>query len=200
VLAFQLSHILLGHKIDTSFAFNDKLLFPNESTFERIPMGHTAVDNEEAAKKAMELLNNSPPYKEKIGNAGLYLRQLHALLPALTALTTARLGDSLVKDPKTGEMWQSNVEAKGNKLEITNVTQIAANSLGSRVKVDSWDDSVSILKSKPVAYYTPRDKMPFEVTPVFVRLTRYTGAVAAAPVTATTAPATAAPAADAPAQ
>ncbi len=194
VLSFQLAHILLGHKIDTSFAFNDKLLFPNESTFERIPMGHTAVDNEAAAKKALELINNSPPYKADIGSAGLYFKQLHALMPALTALNTARLGDPLVKDPKTGEMWQSNIEAKGSKLDVPNLTQVAALPLGSRVKVDSWDDSVSLLKSKLVGYYTPRDKMPFEVTPVALRLVRYTNAPATPPPAAAPAPAAAAPA------
>jgi hypothetical protein len=200
VLSFQLAHILLGHKIDTSFAFTDKLLFPSESTFERIPMGHTEVDNEAAAKKAMELLQNSP-YKDKLGSAGLYLKQLHALVPALQALNTSRIGDSLVRDLKTGDMWLSNVEAKGNKIEINNLNQTAALPLGSRVKVDSWDDQVTLLRAKPVAYYTPRDKMPFEITPVALRLVRYTGAATPAPAAAatTTEPAPA-PAADAPAQ
>lgn len=197
VLSFQLAHILLGHKIDTSFAFNDKLLFPNESTFERIPMGHTPVDNEEAAKKAMELLNNSP-YKDKLNSAGLYLRQLHVLAPALHALTTSRIGDSLIKDQATGDMWLANVEAKGAKLEVTKLDQTAALPLGSRVKIDSWDDQVTLLRAKPVAYYTARDKMPFEVTPVALRLTRYTAPVAAPPAAAAnTTPA--APAATAPA-
>jgi len=180
VLAFQLAHIVLGHKIDTAFAFNDRLLFPSESTFERIPMGHTPADNEEAAKKAMDLLNHSP-YKDKLASAGLYLRQLHALVPALQALNTSRIGDALVKDPKTGDMWLANVEAKGSKLEITNLNQTAALPLGSRVKVDSWDDQVTLLRAKPVGYYTPRDKMPFEITPVMLRLIRYTAPVAPPP-------------------
>jgi len=33
VLSFQLAHIVLGHHIDTKYAFNDRLLFPDESTF-----------------------------------------------------------------------------------------------------------------------------------------------------------------------
>jgi hypothetical protein len=180
VLAFQLAHIVLGHKIDTAFAFNDRLLFPNESTFERIPMGHTASDNEEAAKKAMDLLMHSP-YKDKLGSAGLYFRQLHALVPALQALNTSRIGDALVRDLKTGDMWLSNVEAKGSKLEITKLDQTAALPLGSRVKVDSWDDQVTLLRAKPVGYYTARDKMPFEITPVALRLVRYTAPVAPPP-------------------
>ena len=36
VLAHELSHIALGHKLDTKFAFNDRMFFPDEETFERI--------------------------------------------------------------------------------------------------------------------------------------------------------------------
>ncbi len=35
----------LGHHIDTRYAFNDRLLFPDESTFQRINMNHTDHDN-----------------------------------------------------------------------------------------------------------------------------------------------------------
>jgi hypothetical protein len=192
VLSFQLAHIVLGHKIDTKFAFNDRLLFPNESAFERIPMGHTLEDNLAAAKKATELLKNSP-YKDKLGSAGLYLRQLHALAPALQGLTLPRIGDGLVREDKEGkgELWLDQVEAKGPKLDIAKVDQVPALPLGSRVRIDSWTDQVFLLHIKPMAYYTARDKMPFEVTPVALRLTRYTTPAAATPAAA---PATAAPA------
>ena len=59
ILSFQLAHIVLGHHIDTRYAFNDRLLFPDEATFQRINMNHTCVDNEAAAKKAVELFNAS---------------------------------------------------------------------------------------------------------------------------------------------
>ena len=52
----ELAHIALGHHIDTRYAFNDRLLFPDESTFQRIDMYHSDVDNATAAKKAMEYL------------------------------------------------------------------------------------------------------------------------------------------------
>ncbi len=52
LLAFQLAHVITGHKLDTKFAFNDRLLFPADTTFKRIPMHHTDADNNEAAKKA----------------------------------------------------------------------------------------------------------------------------------------------------
>ncbi len=45
VLAMELAHIAMGHHIDTRYAFNDRLLFPDESTFQRIDMYHSDVDN-----------------------------------------------------------------------------------------------------------------------------------------------------------
>jgi hypothetical protein len=54
-----------------------------------------------------------------------------------------------------------------NKLD-----QIAALPLGGRVKLNAWDDKVELIKAQPVAITSARDKMPFEVTPFFPRLTR----------------------------
>jgi hypothetical protein len=58
--------------------------------------------------------------------------------------------------------------------------QIAALPLGSHLKVDAWDDKVLQLNAKPVALLNARDKMPFEVTPILFRLTRYTDPALAA--------------------
>ena len=46
LLAFQLAHIITDHKLDTKYAFNDRLLFPDNSSFKRIPMHHTDADND----------------------------------------------------------------------------------------------------------------------------------------------------------
>ncbi len=72
VLSFQLAHIVLGHHIDTRYAFNDRLLFPDEATFERIHMSHSDADNELAAKKAIDLLNHSV-YANQLSQPGLFL-------------------------------------------------------------------------------------------------------------------------------
>ena len=45
----ELAHIAMGHHIDTRYAFNDRLLFPIESTFQRIDMYHSDADNTTAA-------------------------------------------------------------------------------------------------------------------------------------------------------
>ncbi len=73
VISFQLAQIVEGHHIDTRYAFNDRLLFPDTSTFQRITMNHSNVDNEEAAKKAVELFDHSI-YQRQEGQCGPVLR------------------------------------------------------------------------------------------------------------------------------
>ncbi|WP_114206094.1 M48 family metalloprotease [Acidisarcina polymorpha] len=186
VLAFQLAHITLGHHIDTRYAFNDRLLFPDEATFQRISMGHTAGDDDLAAKKAVEFLNNSV-YRDKIPNAGLFFAQLQVRAKPLKSLTSPQLGDSLLR--ADGTPWLADLAKNSPKLDMDKLDQIAALPLGSHLKIDPWDDRVIQLNVKQVPLLNARDKMPFEVTPIFFRLTRYTEpAPAATPATATPAP------------
>ena len=51
-------------------------------------------------------------------------------------------------------------------------TQVVALPLGGRVKMDPWSDKLEMLKSKPVGTVAEREKMPFEVTPFMLYLTR----------------------------
>jgi hypothetical protein len=201
VISFQLGHIALGHHVDTRYAFNDRLLFPDEATFERINMNHNERDNEAAAKKAMELLKTSV-YQDKLPSAGLFFAQLIARAKDLPALTTPRIGDSLLR--KDGTPWLSELAKMAPKLDMDNLTQIAALPLNSHLKIDPWDDLVYQLNMRPAAILNARDKMPFEVTPIFLRLARYTPPVvpgatpAAAPAVPDTAPAATPQAAPAP--
>ena len=61
------------------------------------------------------------------------------------------------------------------ELVPTRVEQIAALPLGARIKVDSWSDRIRLVKSKPVTLLSAREKMPFEVTPLFPYLIRFKG-------------------------
>ena len=183
VLSFQLAHIVLGHHIDTKYAFNDRLLFPDESTFERIQMHHTDVDDVEAAKKAVVLLDKSI-YKDKLGNAGLYFAQLQLREKELVALNTPRLGDSMLDS--TGQPWLIAVQKRAPKLDQDKLDQIAALPLGSRLRTDAWDDKVYTLKTSAPVLLNARDKMPFEVTPVYYKLVRYDQAQGAAGADAST--------------
>jgi hypothetical protein len=49
---------------------------------------------------------------------------------------------------------------------------IVALPLGGRVKMDPWNDELTMLKAKSVSILSERDKMPFEVTPFIPHLSR----------------------------
>jgi hypothetical protein len=173
VMALELAHIAMGHHIDTRYAFNDRLLFPDESTFQRINMYHSDHDNEEGAKTAMQYLQASM-YKDRLANAGLYYAQLADRSKELKALNSPRLGDSLLM--ANGTPWLGDLAKMAPKLDQYDLTQTAALPLGSWLKIDPWDDSVHMLDAKRYAPMNARDKMPFEVTPVFYKLERYESA------------------------
>jgi hypothetical protein len=181
VVAMELAHIAMGHHIDTRYAFNDRLLFPDESTFQRIDMYHSDHDNAEAAKRAMEYMENSI-YKDKLPNAGLYYAQLVDRSKVLKALNTPKLGDSLLKSD--GTPWMADLEKMSPKLNWDDLAQRPANPLGFWLKTDPWDDKVHELNAKIYAYMNARDKMPFEVTPIFYKLQRYEAAKLEVPITA----------------
>lgn len=170
VLSFQLAQIVLGHHIDTRYAFNDQLLFPDSATFQKINMHHSIADDEAAAKKAVELFNASV-YASKSGEVGLYFEQLAARQKALTALLTPRLGDSLLRPD--GTPWLSGLTHGAPRLNPNDLNQIAALPLNSHLRVDPWDDQVYQLNPKPTPLLSASDKMPFQVTPVYFRLQPY---------------------------
>jgi hypothetical protein len=171
-LAFQLAHLELGHKLNTEFAFQDNLMFADQAVIRRVPLHHSDAENVAAAKEALRLLANSP-YKDKLGEAGLYFKMLLARAKDLPALMQPQLGDSLFTSAADNQVWLGALIAKAPKLEVTNVKQIAALPLGSRLRIDPWNDTVERLNSQPVAVLSPSDKMPFEVTPIFFRLRSY---------------------------
>jgi hypothetical protein len=184
LLAFQVAHIILDHRLDTKYAFNDRLLFPSDSVFQHIPMHHTDADNTSAAKKAMELLNA----KELAGGQqyfGLYLQQLQAREKGLTALNTPMIGDALVKSDKDPTFWMAAMMPKGVKLDMKDLKQQAAMPLASFLRFDPWTDQVVQMHTSYEPIINERDKMPFEVEPVYLKLSYYTPpAPAATPATA----------------
>jgi hypothetical protein len=196
LLAFQVAHVITGHRLDTKYAFNDRLLFPDNAAFKRIPMHHTDEDNVEAAKKAMELLN-AKELADGQKYFGLYLQQLAQRVKALKALNEPMLGDGLVKSDTDSSFWMAAMIPKSPKLDVKDVKQVAAQPLASFLRFDPWTDQVVTMHTAYEPILNARDKMPFEVTPVYLKL-RYYEAPAAAPAASTdaTAPAAAAPTTD----
>ncbi|MFZ1007528.1 MAG: M48 family metalloprotease [Candidatus Sulfotelmatobacter sp.] len=187
VLSHELAHIVLGHNLGSKYAFNDRMLFSDDSTYANLGFKHIPEEETAADKKAVDLLKNSP-YAQKLDNVGLFLKALQARSTQLNALLTTHLGNSLGENGSITRL--TALSTQGPALDNTKLDQVAALPLGGRVKINPWDDKAEMVKTAPVAITSVRDKMPFEVTPFFPRLSRYGTAVApaAAPTTASNSP------------
>ena len=177
MIAHELSHVVLGHRLDSSYAFFDQLLIEDKETFRHFGFARTPDEEKAANTKAVQLLNNSP-YKNQLGNAGLFLTALSTREKEIPNLISPHLGSRV---PIMGDIKSTvPVDQKANPQ------MIAALPIGGRVKMDAWNDKLELIKSKPVGTVAEREKMPFEVTPFMPYLTRY-GAEAAKPIAASAA-------------
>ncbi len=180
IVAHELSHAILGHRLDSSLAFFDQLLIDDKETFRHFGFARTLDEERAANAKAIQLLNNSP-YKNQLGNAGLFLTALTRREKEIPNLISPHLGDRV---PVIGDL-KSSMPADQKQ----NPQMVVALPIGGRVKLDPWNDKLELIKSKPVGAVAEREKMPFEVTPFMPYLIRY-GIEAVKPIAASaTAPA-----------
>ncbi len=164
MLAQQLAQIIVTKPSTDQWGFNDTTNVSTVEALNHFSFRDTPADIAAANAKAVELLKNSP-YKDKLGPATLFLKQLEAESKELPALINPHLGN--------GVTLGTALSGTGPALDPSKVDQIAALPIGARVKLDPWSDRVELLKSKPVALLSAREKMPFEVTPFMPYLTRY---------------------------
>src|SRR6267142_5189666 len=177
MLAHELGHVVLGHRLDSSFAFFDQLLIDDKDTFRHFGFARTPDEEKAANTKALQLLSNSP-YKNQLGNAGLFLTALETRSKEIPNLISPHLGNRV---PVVGDLKSSApVDQKQNPQ------MIVALPIGGRVKLDPWNDKLDLIKSKPVGAVAEREKMPFEVTPFMPYLMRY-GTEATKPIAASAA-------------
>ena len=174
ILAHELSHVVLAHRLDSQYAFFDQLLVDDKQTFRHFGFARTPDEEKAANEKAIQILNNSP-YKNQLGNAGLFLQALESRAKEIPNLISAHLGNRVpvIADLKT-------VQAADAK----DPQKVAALPIGGRVKLDPWNDNLELIKSKPIGPMAEREKMPFEVTPFMPYLTRY-GSESAKPAATT---------------
>ncbi len=171
VLATELAHIVLGHPSDTTFAFKDRSFVSDQEVLRRLHFARSLQEEREADKEAVTLLQNSP-YHDKLESVGLFLRQVAARREALPHLIrSGQMGNSLANNEATDVRLQE-LTTSAPKLEPKKVTQVAALPLGGRIKVDPWNNHISINTAKAVPLLTAREKMPLEVTPIYPHLTR----------------------------
>jgi hypothetical protein len=177
IVAHELAHVVLGHRMDSTYAFFDQLLVDDKETFRHFGFGRTPDEEKAANAKAIVFLSNSP-YKNQLGNAGLFLTALETRQKEIPNLISPHLGDRV---PGLTDLKSSTpVDPKQNPQ------MIAALPIGGRVKLDPWNDKLELIKSKPVGTIAEREKMPFEVTPFMPYLTRF-GSDAGKPIAASVA-------------
>jgi hypothetical protein len=164
VMAQGLAEVVMTKPSTDQWGFNDTTNVTAGEALRHFSFKGTPAEVSMSNNKAFDILKHSP-YKDKLGNAALFLKQLSADSQALPSLIDARLGN--------GVALSSALATLGPALQTDKVDQVAALPLGSRVKVNPWDDRVELLKAKPVSLSSAREKMPFEVTPFLLYLTRY---------------------------
>jgi len=168
VLADELSHIALGHRTPTQFAFRNQTMLADAQVFGRLHFERTAPELEAAEAKTIEIMQASP--YQKTANAGLFLKALDSQRALLPRLLAANIGNQLA-NPEALERLAAFTSAAPD-LRENELKQIAALPLGSRIKVDPWSSQISLIQTRPLDILSPREKMPFEITPFILYLTR----------------------------
>jgi hypothetical protein len=182
LLAREVGHVVLAHRIDTQYAFFDRMLFDEKDTFRHFGFRRTPEEDQAAAQKGAELLQNSP-YKDQLATAQLFIQALQDRVKDVPNLISPHLGDRVpnnwaISSPASNarssgtpgvlsQPGSSNSAANGANNKV-----LVALPLGGRIKMDPWNDELTMLKAKPVSIVAEREKMPFEVTPFVIYLSR----------------------------
>src|SRR6201988_4312185 len=172
LLARELGHVVLAHRIDTQYAFFDRMLFDEKDPFRHFGFRRTPEEEQAAAQKGAELLQNSP-YKDQLAAAKFFIQALQDRVKDVPNLISPHLGDRVPNN------WSVSIPANAARTPGTQAALpqpsspatngadnkvLAALPLGGRIKMDPWNDELTMLKAKPVSIVAEREKMPFEVT------------------------------------
>jgi hypothetical protein len=164
MLAHELSHVALGHQlIDTKFSFADRLMVSDAELLQALTFRRTAKEEAAADEKVIELLGKSP-YRDKLADAGLFLRTLSENAKQLPRLIQPHIGDYMAAN---GQMTRlADLMKQAPPLMPDSLEQIAALQLGARLVVDAWSGKVTLDRSPAVPLMSVREKIPFAVTPL----------------------------------
>lgn len=164
MLAHELAHVALGHQlIDTKFAFSDRLMVPDNELLGTVRFRHDLSGELEADAKVIELLKSSP-YKDKLSEAGLFLRTLSANAEKLPNLIQPHIGEQLAGGKQFQRLTELMLQAP--QLKPESLDQIAALPLGGRVIVDPWSGRLELLRAANVPLVSAREKVPLAITPL----------------------------------
>jgi hypothetical protein len=177
IVAHELAHVVLGHRMDTQYGFLNHLRFDEKETFRHFGFTRTPEEERAANQKGAELLSNSP-YKDQIKEARLFLQALTNRSKGIPNLISPHLGDRL---PTSWNLAAASNDQAGEKKANANaqsdnsanaVNAIIALPLGGRIKIEPWSARLELLKSKSVSTVAEYEKLPFEITPFVLYLSR----------------------------
>ena len=164
MLAHELSHVVLGHPlIDTKFAFADRLMVSDGDLLQTLRFHHSAREESAADQQVIELLKKSP-YKDKLADAGLFLRMIAQRAKQLQKLIQPHIGNHIADG---GQMLRlAELMEQAPALAPARLDQIPALPLGARLVVDPWTDRLVLDRSPAVPLASIREKVPLAVTPL----------------------------------
>ncbi|MGH9741230.1 MAG: hypothetical protein ACRD51_02635 [Candidatus Acidiferrum sp.] len=170
LLAYEVADAMVPKPAEDQYGFSDILRLKPTEVMKRLSFADNKTEAVQISEKAIEIFKKSP-YAGKAESAGLFFSQLQWGSKNLRQLISPRLGNRV--------FFTSELLHAAPALQMGNMWQIAALPMGSRIKVNPWNDSITMMKTQPMAPISPREKMPFEVTPIIPYLTRYTATAAA---------------------
>lgn len=164
MLAHELAHISLGHRvIDPQFAFADKLMVPDDELLSTVRPRLSLTDESSANIRVVDLLKNSP-YKDKLADAGLFLRVVNDNTARLRNLVQPHIGQYIGRDGLLRRM--SGHIQQSPSFDPSRVDQVGALTLGGRVTMNPWSSEVELLRAAAVAPASAREKSTLAVTPL----------------------------------
>ena len=104
------------------------------------------------------------PYKDKLADAGLFLRMVSARAKQLPNLIQPHIGDHIAEGD--GQLPRLNDLMKlAPELSMERLDQTAALALGARLVLDPWSGRLELLRmaTQPTSL---REKVPLAVTPL----------------------------------
>lgn len=164
MLAHELAHISLGQvTVDSKFAFADKLMVPDDELLSTVQFVHLPAEESAADAQVIEFLKNSP-YKDKLADAGLFLRVVNENTSKLKNLIQPHFGEHTGGERQMRRMNELTV--KSPNLDPGSVDQIGALPLGGRTVMNPWTSQVELLRAASVPLTSAREKGSLAVTPL----------------------------------
>ena len=187
MLAHELSHIVLGHPlIDTQFAFADRMMVDDDNLLSVLKVSRDPIQEAAADAKLIEMLGKSP-YKDKLADAGLFLRVVADKARRLPNLIQPHIGDHLAGGGGGNRL--AVIMSQAPELVEEKLDQVAALPIGARLVIDPWSSRIELSRAVTPTLKSVREKAPFAVTPLMPNLTYFGSAAKAAAAANTPTPA-----------